>query len=63
MSRMNKEQRREVEEYVVADTLIVYAYQNNGAPTNGECVVVRNYAREVRKEIISYCEKHFRYGG
>jgi hypothetical protein len=63
MSRMNTELRREVEKYFVADTLIVCAYQNTGALTNRECLVVRNYAREVRKEIISCCEKHFRYGG
>ena len=50
-------------EYFAADNLIVYAFQTNEALTNGECLVVRNYARELNMEIISYCEKHFRYGG
>ena len=62
MSRKNPEQRTEVEEYFVADKLIVCANQHNVSPTNMECLLVRIYARELRKEIISYCEKHFRYG-
>jgi len=63
MRRMNKEQQREIEEYFVADKLIVCTYQNNATVTNVECIVVRNYAQELRNEIISYCEKHYRYAG
>ena len=58
MDPMNKERRREVLEYFGAEKLIVYAYQNNAVLTNVDCLVVRNYARELNKEIISYCEKH-----
>jgi hypothetical protein len=60
---MSKEQRREVLEYLGVDKRIVYADEDKGALTNVECLGARNYARELRKEIISYCEKHFRYGG
>jgi hypothetical protein len=60
---MNKERRREVLEHFCADKLIVYEYQNNGALTNVDCLVPRTYARELNKEIISYCEKHRRYAG
>ena len=58
MNPMNKERRKEVLEYFDTEKSIVYAYQNNAVLINVDCFVVRNYARELNKEIISYCEKH-----
>jgi len=46
-----------------ADKLIVYSYPNREAPTKVELFSGRDYARELNMEIISLCEKHFRYGG
>ena len=63
MNRMSKEREREVLQCLGADKPIEYAYQDHEALTNVEYIVVRNYARELTKEIISYCEKRFRYGG
>jgi hypothetical protein len=61
---MKKKRRRKGLEYFGADKLVVFTSdQNQGAPTNVEWLAGQNFARDLNKEIISYCEKHFRYGG
>jgi hypothetical protein len=63
MRRMKKKRRRKVLDYSGAYKLIVYPYQNKDAPTKVEFLADWNYARELNMQIISLCEKHFRYGG
>jgi hypothetical protein len=64
MRQMKKKRRRKVRDCSGADKVIVYSYPNREAPTKVELLLSgRDYARELNMEIISLCEKHFRYGG
>jgi hypothetical protein len=63
MREMKKKRQRKVMDSSGADKLIVYSYPNREAPTKVELFSGRDYARELNMEIISLCEKHFRYGG
>jgi hypothetical protein len=66
MKRMEKKRPRKIPHYsAVADKPIGVgdAFPSKVGPASVECLIGQSYARNLNREIVSYCEKHFRYGG